>query len=242
MYPPPAESPAHWPCPAASSEQHLRAISGAVSQATVLTSPQIKLNSQLSCCAFFKCKAISIPSLLWPSLSTTCLLPSLSGYKDEILGLAVNYSSSAKRFIQNVYVPRGKGLNKVNSIVVQLLTGVWLCNPMGRNTPDSPVLHHLLECAQAHVHRVGDATQPSRPLPPSSPALHLSQHQGLFQWVSSWHQVAKILEHKCNYTGSFPGELSPTASQQSHCKKYLLKFIFIVSYWSQMLICTNFIC
>ena len=50
-------------------------------------------------------------------------------------------------------------------------------------------------CAQSHVHWVGDAIQPSHPLaPPSPPALHLSQHQGLFQWVGSSHQVAKILE------------------------------------------------
>ena len=52
-----------------------------------------------------------------------------------------------------------------------------------------------LELAQTHVHRVGDAVQPSHPLSsPSPPALNLSQHQGLFQWVSSFHQVAKVLE------------------------------------------------
>ena len=48
---------------------------------------------------------------------------------------------------------------------------------------------------QTHVHRVSDAIQPSHPLSsPSLPALNLSQHQGLFQWVSSSHQVAKVLE------------------------------------------------
>ena len=58
-----------------------------------------------------------------------------------------------------------------------------------------PVLHHLLELAQTHVHRVGDAIQSSRPLlSPSPPAFSLSQHQGLFQGVSSLHQVAEVLE------------------------------------------------
>ena len=66
-----------------------------------------------------------------------------------------------------------------------------LCNPMDCNTPGFPVLHYLPDCAQIHVHWVSDATQPSHPqLPASPPALNLSQHQGLFQWVSSSHQVA----------------------------------------------------
>ena len=70
-----------------------------------------------------------------------------------------------------------------------------LCYPMDCSTPGFPVLHHLLELAQTHIHRVGDAIQPSHPLlPPSPPAFNLSQHQGISQWVSSWHQVAKVLE------------------------------------------------
>ena len=57
-----------------------------------------------------------------------------------------------------------------------------------------PVYHQLPELAQTHVHRVGDAIQPSHPLSPPSPfAFNLSQHQGLFQWVGSLHQVAKVL-------------------------------------------------
>ena len=70
-----------------------------------------------------------------------------------------------------------------------------LCNPMDWSTPGFPVHHHLPELAQTHVLWVGDAIQPSHPLSsPSSPAFNLSQHQGLFKWVSSLHQVAKILE------------------------------------------------
>ena len=57
-----------------------------------------------------------------------------------------------------------------------------LCGRMDCSTPGSPVLHHLLELAQIHVHWVGDAIQPSHPLSSSSPAFNLSQHRGLFQW------------------------------------------------------------
>ena len=67
-----------------------------------------------------------------------------------------------------------------------------LCNPMDGSTPGLPVHHQLPEFIQTHVHRVGDAIQPSHPLSsPSPPAFNLSQHQGLFKWVSSSHQVAK---------------------------------------------------
>ena len=60
-----------------------------------------------------------------------------------------------------------------------------LCNPMDCSTPGFPVLHYLLEFAQAHAHWVDDAIQTSHLLsPPSSPALNLSEHQDLFQWVS----------------------------------------------------------
>ena len=69
-----------------------------------------------------------------------------------------------------------------------------LCDPMNCSTPSFPVLHYLLNIAQTHVHWVSDAVQSSHPLSPTSPlALNLSQHQGLFQWVSSSHQGAKVL-------------------------------------------------
>ena len=70
-----------------------------------------------------------------------------------------------------------------------------LRDPMDCSMPDFPVLHHLPVLAQTHVHWIGDAIQLLHPLSPSSPAaLNLSQHQGFFQWVSSSHQVAKVLE------------------------------------------------
>ena len=70
-----------------------------------------------------------------------------------------------------------------------------LCTPMDCSMPDFPVLHHLPEFAQTRVHWVSDAVQLSHPVSsPSPPTFNLSHHQGLFQWVSSSHQVAKILE------------------------------------------------
>ena len=91
---------------------------------------------------------------------------------------------------------------------LQSLSHVWLfqfssvaqsCptlgDPMNRSTPGLPVHQQLPEVTQTHVHRVGDAIQPSHPLSSSSlPAFNLSQHQGLFQWVNSSHEVAKVLE------------------------------------------------
>ena len=70
-----------------------------------------------------------------------------------------------------------------------------LFDPMNRSTPGLPVHHKLQKFTQTHVHRVGDATQPSHLLSsPSPPAPNPSQHQGLFQWVNSSHEVAKVLE------------------------------------------------
>ena len=67
-----------------------------------------------------------------------------------------------------------------------------LCDPMNCSTPGLPVHHHLPEFTQTHVHQVSDTIQPSHPLSsPSPPAPNPSQHQSLFQWVNSSHQVAK---------------------------------------------------
>ena len=70
-----------------------------------------------------------------------------------------------------------------------------LCDPMNCSMPGLPVHHQLPEFTQTHVHRVGDTIQPSHPLSsPSPPAPNPSQHQGLFQWVNSSHEVAKLLK------------------------------------------------
>ena len=74
------------------------------------------------------------------------------------------------------------------------------CDPMNRSTPGLPVHHQLQEFTQTHVHQLGDAIQPSHPLlSPSPPAFDLSHHQGLFQWVNSSHQVAKLLEFQLQH-------------------------------------------
>ena len=70
-----------------------------------------------------------------------------------------------------------------------------LCNPMDCSTPGFLVDHQLPELTQTHVHWINDAIQPSHPLSsPSPPTFSLSQHQSLFKWVSSSHQVATVLE------------------------------------------------
>ena len=74
------------------------------------------------------------------------------------------------------------------------------CNPMNSSTPGLPVHYQCLEFTQTHVHRVSDAIQPSHPLSsPSPPARNPSQHQSLFQWVSSSHEVAKVLEFQLSH-------------------------------------------
>ena len=75
-----------------------------------------------------------------------------------------------------------------------------LCNPMNLSMPGLPVHHHLPEFIQTHVHLVSDAIQPSHPLSfPFPPAPNPSQHQGLFQWVSTSHEVAKVLEFQLQH-------------------------------------------
>ena len=83
-------------------------------------------------------------------------------------------------------------LEWVFSSVAQLC--LTLCNPMDCRTPGFSVHHQLLEFTQTYVHHVSDAIQPSHPLSSPSPDFNLSQHQGLFKWVISSHQVVQVLE------------------------------------------------
>ena len=85
------------------------------------------------------------------------------------------------------------------------------CDPMNHSTPSLPVHHQLPEFTQTHVHQVGDAIQPFHTLPsPSPPASNHSQHQGLFQWVNSSHEVAKVLEFQLQHQSlnEHPGLIS----------------------------------
>ena len=87
--------------------------------------------------------------------------------------------------------------------LIQFSSVAQLCltlhNPMDCSTQGFPVYHQLPELAQTHVHRVDDAIQPSHPLSSPSTAFNLSQHQGLFQGVSSLHQVDKVLEFQLQH-------------------------------------------
>ena len=83
-----------------------------------------------------------------------------------------------------------------------------LCDPMDCSTPGFPVHHQLPELTQTHVHGVSDAIQPSHPLSFASPTFNLSQHQGLFKWLSSSHQVAKLLEFQLQYQSFRSGLIS----------------------------------
>ena len=88
-------------------------------------------------------------------------------------------------------------------VVVQLFLMSDLCSscdPMNYSTPGFPVLHYIPEFVQIHIHWINNAIQLSHPLsPPFLPALNLSQHQSLFQWVDSLHQVAKVLKLQLQY-------------------------------------------
>ena len=78
-----------------------------------------------------------------------------------------------------------------------------LCSSFDCSMPGLPIHHQLPEFTQTHIHRIGDAIQPSYPLSsPSSPTFNLSQHLGLFKWVNSSYQVAKVLEFQLNISPS----------------------------------------
>ena len=119
------------------------------------------------------------------------------------LHFVVCYISIWIRKIRNYQFPRhshteilmtaGEMIIGISS--VQLLSHVQLCEPMDCGTPGILVHHQLPELAETHVHWVSDAIQPYHPLSSPFPhAFNLSQHQGLFQWVSSLHQVTNVLE------------------------------------------------
>ena len=149
------------------------------------------------------------------------LFPFLCGQSSELWQLMSRYSpvfvelllhlvfwypcDSSQDMAQNiVYSPweRTKGLwlcleTQFNSVPQSCLT---LCNLMDCSRPSFPIHHQLPGLAQTHVHQVSDAIQPSHPLSlPSPPAFNHSQHQGLFEWVSSLHQVARVLEFQLQH-------------------------------------------
>ena len=103
-----------------------------------------------------------------------------------------NNNSQQQYSPQKIYTLVMVGWDQFSSVAQSWMT---LCDPMNCSTPGLPVHHQLRELTQIHVHWVGDTIQPSHPLSsPSPPAFNLSQYQGLFQWVSSSHQVARVME------------------------------------------------
>ena len=103
------------------------------------------------------------------------------------------------KYLENSHIRSCSALLVIefSSVAQSCLT---LCDLMDCNTPGFPIHHQLPELTQTHVHWVGDAIQPSHPLlSPSLPAFNLSQHQGLFKWVISWHQVAKALDFQLQH-------------------------------------------
>ena len=153
---------------------------------------------------------------LWPS---TVISPSLENLFLLLYSYSISYCRSTFgkwKPLSNTWILIWKCHDLSSSIKLNIAIHNWfhrfcccsvaqscptLSNPIYYSMPGFPVLHHLLEFAQTHVHWVGDAIQPSHPLSFPSPALNLSQHQGHFQWIGSWHQVAKVLEfqlqHQC---------------------------------------------
>ena len=120
-----------------------------------------------------------------------------------------------------------------------------LLDPMDCSMPGPPVPHHLPEFAQVYVHWIGDAIQPSHPLSPSS-AFSLSLHQGLFQWVGSLYQLAKVLELQHQIKVLHPKCASQIFSQsmvaflhavfQKECLHLINSNLFIFSFMSLILL------
>ena len=115
---------------------------------------------------------------------------------------SLTYSFLQQKYKEHHYMPATQ-VHELRS--VQFSSVAQSCpilfDPMGSTTPGFPVHHQLPELAQAHVYQVGDAIQPSHllscPSPPTT--FNLSQHQDLFQWVSSSNQVAKVLEFQLQH-------------------------------------------
>ena len=117
---------------------------------------------------------------------------------DLIKGLKIHFNCYILLFVENNSKKSlGRTKPQFSSVAQSCPT---LCDPMNHSTPGLPVHHQLLEFTQTHVHWAGDAIQPSHPLPsPSPPAPNPSQHQGLFHWVNSSREVAKVLEFQLQH-------------------------------------------
>ena len=123
---------------------------------------------------------------------------------------------SATQPLSSIPITLSKGSDQFSSVAQSCPT---LCDPMNRSTSGFPVYHQLLEFTHTSVHRVRDAIQPPHPLSsPSPPAPNPSQHQSLFQWVNSLHEVGKLTEYKT--------EVSSSLRWLHRALKYFLVFMY----------------
>ena len=110
----------------------------------------------------------------------------------EIKPMSPASPALAGRFFTTETCGKPTEYNQIKSVTQSCPT---LCDPMNCSMPGLPVHHQLPGFTQTHIHQVSDAIQPSHPLSSPSPlAPNPSQHQSLFQWVNSLHEVAKVLE------------------------------------------------
>ena len=140
-----------------------------------------------------------ITNLLITYSSTSQILSSnrdRRGRKRERLFHSLIFFDSLKCNLNQVHCNwSNQRVNTFQFSSVQSLSHVQLCDPMNHSTPGLPVHHQLPEFTQTHVLQISDAFQPSHPRSSPSPtAPNPSQHQSLFQWVNSLHEVAKVLE------------------------------------------------
>ena len=138
--------------------------------------------------------SLSPPSMVYPSSWWLCWRCHLTVSSSVTLFCLQTQDQGLYQWVSSLHqVAKLLELQHQFSSVEQLC--LILCDPMDCSMPALPVHHQLPEFTQTHVNWVSDAIQPSHPLSSPSPiAFNLSQHQGLFQWVCSSHQVARVLE------------------------------------------------
>ena len=188
----------------------------------------------LACCDSWGCKESNMTERLdWIEAILSLFLCMVWGcVLTSLTDLAVQLSQHLSLFQWVSFlhqVAQSIGVSASLSDQIRLDQLLTLCDPMNRSMPGLPVHHQLPEFTQTHVHWVGDAIQPSHLLSSSSsPALSLSQHQGLFKWVNTSHQMAKVLEFQLQhqsfqwkprtdllYNGLVGSPCSPRDSQKS---------------------------
>ena len=152
---------------------------------------------------FYCFQKILSDSLIWKSGQTANLGDPAKYLQDLFWGHHQKLTWPMRCFWFNCYVTQTQKqdydflMSRMESVQFSSVTQSCptLCDPMNRSTPGLPVHHQVPEFTQTHVHRVGDAIQPSHPRSSSfPPSPYPFQHQSLFQWVNSSHEVAKVLE------------------------------------------------